>query len=201
LILSHDQLYPNPNVLVPVLGNHDLGRFMNEPGATVAGLNLAHTLIMTMRGTPQLYYGDEIAMKGGGDPDNRRDFPGGFPGDTRSAFEQRGRTADEQLAFDHLQKLGRLRAELEPLRHGELVSLYVSDQQYAYARVSKQSSVVIVINNDTKPAKIEFSLAGANLQDGAKLVDRLGTASEAAIGNGMMGADLPARKAAIFSKK
>jgi glycosidase len=201
MVLSHDQLYPNPNVLVPVVGNHDLSRFMNEPGATVAGLNLAHTLIMTMRGTPQIYYGDEIAMKGGGDPDNRRDFPGGFPGDTRNAFDKQGRTSDEQLAFDHLQKLGRLRAELEPLRRGEMVNLYVSDQQYAYARVSRQSSVVIVINNATKPAKIEFSLAGTNLPDGAKLVDRLGTASEATVGDGMMGADLPARTAAIFSKR
>jgi glycosidase len=201
MVLSHDQLYPNPNVLVPVVGNHDLSRFMNEPGATVAGLNLAHTLIMTMRGTPQIYYGDEIAMKGGGDPDNRRDFPGGFPGDTRNAFDKQGRTSDEQLAFDHLQKLGRLRAELEPLRRGEMVNLYVADQQYAYARVSRQSSVVIVINNATKPAKIEFSLAGTNLPDGAKLVDRLGTASEATVGDGMLGADLPARTAAIFSKR
>ena len=200
-ILSQDQLYPNPDVLVTLLSNHDLPRFMNEPGATVAGLNLAHTLIMTMRGTPQIYYGDEIAMKGGGDPDNRRDFPGGFPADTRNAFDKQGRTADEQVAFEHLQKLGRLRAELEPLRRGALVNLYVADQQYAYARVSRQSSVVIVINNDTKPARIEFGLAGTNLQDGAKLVDRLGTASEATAGNGMMGTDLPARTAAIFAKK
>ena len=91
-ILAHDQLYPNPGVLVTFVGNHDLQRFMNEPGATIAGLNLAHTLIMTTRGTPQIYYGDEIAMAGGGDPDNRRDFPGGFPGDARNAFTAHGRT-------------------------------------------------------------------------------------------------------------
>lgn len=201
LVLSQDQLYPNPNVLVPVVGNHDLRRFMNEPGATVAGLNLAHTVIMTIRGTPQIYYGDEIAMMGGGDPDNRRDFPGGFPGDTRNAFDKQGRTSDQQAAFEHLQKLGRLRAELEPLRRGALVNLFISDQQYAYARVGRQASVVIVINNDTKPAKIELGVAGTNLQDGVKLVDRLGAASEATVGGGMMRAELPARKAAIFVRK
>ena len=200
-VLSQDQLYTSPNVLVTVLGNHDLSRFMNERGATVAGLNLAHTLIMTTRGTPQLYYGDEIAMTGGGDPDNRRDFPGGFAGDSRNAFDQGGRTSDEQAAFEHLQKLGRLRAELEPLRRGALVSLFVSDQQYAYARVGKQASVLIVINNDTKPAKIDFGLAGTKLQDGVKLVDRLGTASEATVVSGMIRVELPARTAAIFARK
>ena len=200
-VLSQDQLYTNPNVLVTVLGNHDLSRFMNEPGATVAGLNLAHTLMMTMRGTPQLYYGDEIAMTGGRDPDNRRDFPGGFPGDQRNAFDRAGRTPDEQTAFEHLRKLGRLRMELEPLRRGELVSLFISDQQYAYGRVSKQSSVVIVMNNDTKPAKIEFGLVGINLQDGVNLVDKLGTASEVTVAGGMIRVELPARTAAIFSRE
>ena len=42
-MLSHDYLYPNPNNLVTFLGLHDVGRFMNEPGATVDGLKLAFT--------------------------------------------------------------------------------------------------------------------------------------------------------------
>jgi glycosidase len=200
-VLSQDQLYPNPNVLVTVLGNHDMGRFMSEPGATVAGLNLAHTLIMTMRGTPQIYYGDEIAMKGGGDPDNRRDFPGGFPGDTRNAFTKDGRTDDEQGAFEHLQKLGRLRAELEPLRRGALVNLFVSDQQYAYARATKQASVVVVINNDSRFATVTFSAAGLGFVNGTKLIDRLGSASETTITDGTMTVELAARSAAILVKR
>src|SRR5262249_62093047 len=110
--LAYDQLYPRPDVLVTLIGNHDMQRFMNEPGATVAGLNLAHTLLMTMRGTPQLYYGDEIAMAGAGDPDNRRDFPGGFPGDPRDAFKPATRAADQQSAFAHLKRLTQLRAQL-----------------------------------------------------------------------------------------
>ncbi len=201
MVLSHDHLYPNPNVLVPVVGNHDLSRFMNEPGATVAGLNLAHTLIMTMRGTPQLYYGDEIAMKGGGDPDNRRDFPGGFPGDTRSAFDKQGRTADEQLAFDHLQKLGRLRAELEPLRRGELVNLYVADQQYAYARRSERGLVIVAFNNDNAPAKIEFDVSTVGLADGARLSARLGSTGDVLVESGKLKLSLRARSADVFVRQ
>ena len=200
-VLSHDQLYPNPRVLVPVLGNHDLGRFMSEPGATTAGLNLAHTLIMTMRGTPQLYYGDEIAMKGGGDPDNRRDFPGGFPGDANNAFDAQGRGADAQVAFDHLQKLGRLRAELEPLRRGVLVNLFISDQQYAYARSTGQASAVVVINNDARPASLTFSVPGLGFTNGTKLIDRLGNTKETMITDGEIKVDLAPRTAAILVKR
>lgn len=200
-VLSQDQLYPNPNVLITTLGNHDMSRFMSEPGATIAGLNLAHTLIMTMRGTPQIYYGDEIGMKGTGDPDNRRDFPGGFPGDARSAFSKDGRTADEQAAFEHLQKLGKLRAELEPLRRGVLVNLFISDRQYAYARATKQASVVIVFNNDTRPAAVTFSVAGTGLANGTKLIDRLGIANETTITDGTMKVELAGRSAAIFVKR
>jgi glycosidase len=201
LMLSHDQLYPNPNVLVTVLANHDMPRFMNEPGATVAGLNLAHTLIMTMRGTPQLYYGDELAMPGAGDPDNRRDFPGGFPGDGRNAFTKEGRTPDEQAAFEHLRKLARLRGELEPLRRGALVNLYVADQQYAYARKTERASVIVAINNDSKPSTFEFDVSSLGIAGSALLIDRLGVASEVKIQSGMLKVSLPARSAAILTAK
>jgi glycosidase len=200
-ILSHDQLYPNPNVLVTVLGNHDMPRFMSERGATVAGLNLAHTLIMTMRGTPQLYYGDEIAMNGVGDPDNRRDFPGGFPGDARNAFTREGRTPEEQAAFDHLQKLARLRMELEPLRRGALVNLHVADQQYAYARKTDRAYVIVAINNDSNPSTMEFDVSPLGFIDTASLVDRLGVATGAKIQSGILKLSLPPRSACILTAK
>ena len=201
LILSHDQLYPNPGVLVPLIGNHDMPRFMNEPGASISGLNLANTLLMTMRGTPQIYYGDEIAMRGAGDPDNRRDFPGGFPGDKRNAFDNAGRTAEERAAFEQIQKLARLRADLEPLRRGALVNLFVSDQQYAFARVTKGTSVIVLVNNDIKPATIAVSATGTALEDGTRLVDRLDNANEVTIKNGMINLTINARSSSIFARR
>ncbi len=155
---AHDWLYPRPDVLTTFLGVHDMERFMNEPGATTDGLKLAQTLIMTSRGTPLLYYGDEIAMPGGGDPDNRRDFPGGFPGDGRDAFDAAGRTAQENDVWNHLAKLGRLRQELEPLRKGKTLDLLDEPQQYAYARyIGKDfKPVIVVFNNDTQTAEVQF---------------------------------------------
>ncbi|MGH9941801.1 MAG: alpha-amylase family glycosyl hydrolase [Pyrinomonadaceae bacterium] len=202
-VLAQDQLYPNPDVLVTLLGNHDVHRFMNEKGATVAGLKLAQTLVMTVRGTPQLYYGDEIAIGGGGDPDNRRDFPGGFPGDARNAFEPAGRTPEQQEVFEHVKRLARVRAELEPLRRGRQFNLYYTDQQFAFGRATDTSTPVIVaFNNDTKPATLDIPVKALRLTDGATLTDRLGViTANIRVENGAIKINLPARAAAILAQR
>jgi len=69
-----DALYPHPERLIPFLGNHDNSRFLGNKGATPEKVRLAFAILLTMRGMPQVYSGDEIAMLGGDDPDNRRDF-------------------------------------------------------------------------------------------------------------------------------
>jgi hypothetical protein len=140
-------------------------------------------------------------MAGGGDPENRADFPGGFLGDARNAFTREGRTSDQEAAFDHLRRLAHLRAENEPLRGGALVNLYVADQQYAYARVNDRDSVIVVINNDDRPATFEFSVAGARLADGATLRDLMGVASQITVAKGTARVAIPGRAAAIYSQK
>src|SRR6267142_3176361 len=132
--LAKDYLYTNPGILVTLLGGHDDGRFMSEKGASIDGLKLANAFVLTTRGVPQLYYGDEIAMTGPDEPTTRADFPGGFPGDKQNAFTKEGRSREEQEVFDYIRKMARLHTELEPLKRGELVNLRVSEQQYAYAR-------------------------------------------------------------------
>jgi glycosidase len=162
-VLAHDHLYPRPEILVPFLGVHDMERFMNEKGATVEGLKLAQVFVMTTRGTPLLYYGDELAMPGGGDPDNRRDFPGGFPGDARDAFTRAGRTPVEDDVFEHVKWLARLRALHPALRRGSVVHVYDEEQQTVFARVLGDSATFVAFNNDTKPATVKFKLSHAGL--------------------------------------
>ncbi|MBC7841723.1 MAG: cyclomaltodextrinase N-terminal domain-containing protein [Gemmatimonadaceae bacterium] len=149
-MLARDYLYPNPNALVTLLGLHDVNRFMHEPGATTAGLKLAYTFLATARGTPLIYNGDEIALPGGNDPDNRRDFPGGWAADPRNAFEASGRTDVEQSVWSHLQTLLRMRAERADLRRGTTQNLAVSDQSYVYRR----GRTVVAINNGTAPETV-----------------------------------------------
>jgi glycosidase len=199
--LAKDYIYNNPDILVTLLGGHDDKRFMSEPGASLAGLKLAYTFLLTTRGIPQLYYGDEIGMTGVDEPTTRQDFPGGFPGDSRNAFNKDGRTPEEQNLFEHVRKLARLHAELEPLRRGSLVNLSVAPQQYAYARVTNRASVIIVINNDTKPSTMEFDVTPAGLPNNAPLIVYLGTASRGEVKDGRLRVTVPARSASILSER
>jgi glycosidase len=151
-MLAHDRLYLNPHSLVTFLGLHDVQRFMNETGATPAGLKLAFTFLLTTRGTPLIYYGDEIGLPGGGDPDNRRDFPGGWPGDSVNAFDASGRTPEQQEIFSHVQKLLQLRAARPGLRGARTRNLHVREQSWVYRR----GETLVALNNDTLETTVGF---------------------------------------------
>ena len=157
-VQRQDWLYPHPERLVTFLGNHDTMRFISEPGATAARMKLAFGLLVTMRGMPQIYYGDEIAMLGGNDPDNRRDFPGGFPGDTKDAFTAAGRTPAQESMHAWVRGLLQLRAHHPVLQTGAQQDLLVDDTGMVFARVeapppgkpipvAAQGDIVLVLLN------------------------------------------------------
>lgn len=196
--LAKDYLYSNPNILVTLLGGHDDGRFMSEKGATIDGLKLANAFVLTTRGVPQLYYGDEIGMEGPDEPTTRGDFPGGFPGDKRNAFANDGRTKEQQDLFEYVQRAARLHTEVPALRRGELINLHVSKQQYVYARKTSGSLAIITINNDTKPETITFSLRPVGLPGEAAFVDRLGLFGSVLASSGELKLTLPPRSASVL---
>lgn len=196
---AHDWLFADPNRLVTFLGLHDLTRFMSEKGVTAANLELAQTFLLTNRGIPMIYYGDEIGMPGGDDPDNRRDFPGGFPGDTRDAFTDAGRTPQEREIWNHVRRLTHLRASLVPLRRGTQRTLYLADKQWVYARQLGRDTVLIALNNANSPATFTVPLAGTGFVDGDTLPDRIGDALPLHISGGMATVTLPAYSGAVFA--
>jgi glycosidase len=155
-LLQHDYLYQRPYGLYTFFGNHDQKRFMSEPGATVGKLNAAFSLLLTLRGIPGIYYGDEIAMDGGDDPDNRHDFPGGFPGDAQNAFTAAGRSSEQQQVFTHVQQLARLHKEHVALQQGELVTLASADNYYAFLRSKGYDRLLVVFN--ASPSEQEITL-------------------------------------------
>ena len=138
-VLSQDSLYPHPERLVTFIGNHDTTRFLTEANGSVAKLKLALGLLLTLRGMPQIYSGDEIAMPGGADPDDRRDFPGGFAGDTHSAFTQNGRSADEESVFAWTSGLLSLRAAHPALETGLEQNLVADSDVFAFVRSSDEA--------------------------------------------------------------
>ncbi len=133
-------------------------------------------------------------MQGGADPDNRRDFPGGWPGDPRNAFESRGRTTSENAIFDHVRKLTALRSELEPLRRGKMISLTAAKQSWAYVRETNSAAVVVLINNTAVKEPICI-----RLDRNGDFHGRLALGSDLRIRDGAGCADLAPRSAEIYA--
>jgi glycosidase len=186
-MLSRDHIYRDPQNLVTFLGLHDVSRFMHEPGATPEGLKLAFTFLFTARGTPLVYYGDEIAIPGGNDPDNRRDFPGGWSSDPRNAFDAAGRNAAEQDVWRHVQKVAQIRAARQELRGGATEHLFVSDQVYVYRR----GGTIVAINNGKEASDVTIPAA-------ALPADALGVCAAGRPVNGATVVRVPARASCIF---
>jgi glycosidase len=199
-VLQHDELYPHPETLVTFLGNHDNRRFMSEEGSSPAKLKAAFSLLLTLRGIPQIYSGDEIAMDGGDDPDNRRDFPGGFPGDLHNAFTAGGRTAEQQDVFAHVQSLLALRKSHAALRTGKQWHIGWDDTYYAFLRESPQDEdkLLIVYNNAPKTIELTIPVENTPLEAARQLQAVFGnTPAELAAGN--VHVVLEAQTLAVFS--
>jgi cyclomaltodextrinase len=62
-------------VQLDLLDSHDTPRFVTMAGGDPAALRLGLLLLMSLPGAPCLYYGDEVGLEGGPDPDSRRAFP------------------------------------------------------------------------------------------------------------------------------
>jgi glycosidase len=200
-VLARDALYPDPERLVTFVGLHDVPRFMGEPGASLEGLALALSLVMTTRGIPMLYYGDELGLPGAGDPDNRRDFPGGWRGDRQDAFVRGGLAREQQALVEHVRRLARLRRELPALGRGRLRHLLTEEQRYAFARTLDSGSVLVVFNNAADHVELDVPVASLGLADGTLLADQLGGAGESVVSGGHLRLALPGRSAAVLAPR
>lgn len=132
-VLAQDSLYPHPERLVPFFGNHDTTRFVSA-AKSEESLRLALAYVMTTRGMAQIYSGDEIAMAGGDDPENRHDFPGGFAGSAGSGFVAAGRTPEQEKDFEWVARLGALRHGHQALACGAEQVLASNDDWMVYLR-------------------------------------------------------------------
>ncbi len=159
-VQRQDWLYPHPETLVTFFGNHDTARFLSTPGATAASERLAFGLLATMRGMPQIYYGDEIGLSSGPDGDNRPDFPGGFPGDPKNEFTAAGRTPQQQAMYAWIQSLLDLRAHHEALQTGSQQNLLADTSGFVFARF-----VVPAQKSGSTPPPSEIDLVLMNKSD------------------------------------
>jgi glycosidase len=141
------------------LDNHDLSRIYSVVGENVDKVKVAFTWLLTFRGTPQMYYGGEILMKGITDPDGwvRLDFPGGWPGDKVNKFTAEGRTKEEQEVFSLIRTLANFRKQSSAIKTGKFMHYLPVDGLYVYFRYDENQTIMCVMNTSDKEKEIEFS--------------------------------------------
>ncbi len=156
---TNDFLYPNSNNILVFAENHDTTR-INQIYPDIKDYKLVMTLIATVRGIPQIYYGSEIGMQGDkskGDGDIRRDFPGGWQSDNNNAFTREGRTEAQNAYFNFTGKLLNWRKGNKVIHFGKTMHFIPEHNVYVYFRYNNTSKVMIVINNNKESQELNLN--------------------------------------------
>jgi len=208
-ILRQDSLYPHPERLVHFFGNHDTSRFVTDAKGSLPRLKEALGLLATLRGTPELYSGDEIAMPGGDDPDNRRDFPGGFPGDAASAFNAATRSADQQSTFAWASGLFAARKSHAALQGAPQQNLFADETAFVFERAADlsgckaghaQDAVLVAVNKSSAARTLNLPAAGTALAGCSQFIPLApANSGSASLANGSVQVTVPADSFAMFS--
>lgn len=163
----YDYLYPNPSSVMAFIENHDTDRFLGNGRDTLA-LKQALALLLTVNRIPQLYYGTEVLMNGTKevtDGNVRKDFPGGFPGDSRNAFTKEGRTKAENAMFNWLSRLLRWRKGNDVITKGSQTQFIPYQGVYVIARQYNGKTVLTILNgkstDTTMPVKRYAEVIGS----------------------------------------
>ncbi len=162
-------------VMMNLIDSHDTHRFLESAGGNISKLKLAALFQMTYVGAPHIWYGDEIGMMGGHDPDCRRPFNWKYTEDP------------EKVALrEYYEKLIEIRKENPALRTGKFETLFTQDRIYAFERILDNEKIIVIINNEESPQNIvidtdiqkrsvidQISGKQYHLQDGTKLQIKL----------------------------
>lgn len=144
--------------LMNLLGSHDTSRILTELGGNVQAAMLAAVVQFTWVGIPSIYYGDELGMEGGADPENRRGMEW-----------QRATSANSMLA--HYRRLAAMRNASELLKSGDPVPLAADDAKgvVAFARTDGRQSAIVAINKSGSFQQIDIAIPSGS----EKLVDAM----------------------------
>ena len=154
--LVFDYLYPNPSSVMAFIENHDTDRFLKD-GKDDLTLKQALALLLTINRIPQLYYGTEVLMNGTKhvtDGNVRKDFPGGFPGDTHNAFTAQGRSKEENDMFNWLRALLHWRKGpgFDLITKGKQTQFLPHNGIYVVARQFDGKTVMTIVNGTNENA-------------------------------------------------
>ena len=154
--LAYDYQYKDATKNVVFLDNHDLNRFYSVVNEDFSKYKSGIAWVLTTRGIPQFYYGNEILMTGTTTPDGkvRLDFKGGWPEDKVNKFTAAGRTEKENEAFNYVRKLANYRKNNEVLQTGKMMQFVPQDGVYVYFRYNADKTVMMLMNGEEKEVTV-----------------------------------------------
>ncbi len=150
-VIAQDFMYEDANKNFVFFGNHDTERFFTSIKEDEKKLRMGITLWATLRGIPQLYYGDELAMtgvKGINDGLMRADMPGGWPGAYENIFTGNGFN-EKDIAWRTLQftqKILQWRSKSTPIFNGKTMHFAPKNNVYVMIRYEQNKAIAIVSN-------------------------------------------------------
>lgn len=172
--MSYDFIYPDINNVLRFIDNHDTDRFLKEYPKKLDEWKQAITFLLTMTGTPQIYYGTELLMNGNkhnGDGHIRLDVPGGWQGDNVNQFTSSGRDKIQNEAFDFLSKLLHWRKGNDIIAKGEMKHFAPQNGVYVYERYLNGKSVLVLMNGSSSDSEISLDRYSESLSDTASAKD------------------------------
>ena len=143
--------YANVDDILIMLGNHDMDRIADVvKDQDPRRVKLAYTLLATMRGIPQVFYGDEYAMKSAdrklGHSTLRMPLPLGEEV-----------TAEMQDMFDYQSRLFQWRKGEEVIHTGKTMHFMSRDNTYGFFRYNDNEAVFVFVNASTDNRTIPTS--------------------------------------------
>jgi glycosidase len=124
-------------------------------------MKIAYSLLATVRGIPQLFYGDEMMFATGkdykSDGELRMDFPGGWEGDATNLFTEEGRTGVEAELHDYVKTLFQWRKGKDVIHNGRTKHFMTRDNTYAFFRYNDTDKVFVYVNNSPEEKTIPWS--------------------------------------------
>lgn len=129
-----------------LIGSHDTPRARTVLAGDRAALRLAMLLLLTLPGAPSIYYGDELAMEGGPDPDCRRGYP-------------RAPDADQRAMRAFVRAAIRARREHVALRRGSVRVAAATGSAVAFEREAEGRRALVAVNAGREPARLELAAA------------------------------------------
>ncbi|MBR5595481.1 MAG: glycoside hydrolase family 13 protein [Alistipes sp.] len=160
-VLSHDFVYHDLDNMMIMAANHDTDRIGDVCEGDVRRMKIVHTLLCTMRGMPQMLYGDELMLRSTdrsmGHPTLRVDFPGGWAEDSVNLFDASQHTGDQKAIYDYTRHMINWRKSKEVIHSGKTLHFIDRDNTYAFFRYNDTDVVFVYINNSNDTRNVPWS--------------------------------------------